>query len=60
MASSLEHLRPTTCSWCGTSADPPPLAWTVQSSDRGIEYLCEKCTRANARNIESNLPTDWW
>jgi hypothetical protein len=60
VASSLEHLRPTNCAWCGTSADTPPMTWTVQSSDRGTQYLCEKCTRDNARNIEGGLPTEWW
>lgn len=49
-----------TCVWCGTQAETVPLTWTVQTSDRGVEYLCEKCTRDNARQIESSLPTEWW
>lgn len=49
-----------TCVWCGTQAAPVPLTWTVQIGDRGVEYLCEKCTRDNARQIESSLPAEWW
>jgi hypothetical protein len=60
VASSLEHLRPTSCAWCGVASDTAPLTWTIQASERGIEYLCEKCTRVNARNIEGGLPTEWW
>jgi hypothetical protein len=60
VASSLEHLRPTTCAWCGTVTDTLPMTWTVQASDRGTQYLCEKCTRDNARNIEGGLPAEWW
>jgi hypothetical protein len=51
---------PVACSWCGTSADPAPVTWTVQSGARGIEYLCERCTRDNVRKIEGSLPTEWW
>ena len=48
------------CSWCGTSVDAVPITWTVQSGPRGLEYLCERCTRDNVRKIESSLPTDYW
>jgi hypothetical protein len=51
---------PVTCSWCGTRADDLPVTWTVQSGARGAEYLCEACTRDNARNIESGLSTEYW
>jgi len=37
-----------------------PVTWTVQSGPRGIEHLCETCTRTNVRQIESQLPTEWW
>jgi hypothetical protein len=60
VAISLEHVQPTSCSWCGTAVDIPPLTWTVQTSARGLQYLCEKCTRDNARNIEGQLPAEWW
>jgi hypothetical protein len=55
-----EALVPVACVWCGTQVDELPISWTVQTSDRGIEYLCETCTRDNARQIEGQLPTDWW
>jgi len=48
------------CNWCGTTADPVPVTWTVQSSDRGVEYLCETCTRDNVRKIEGSLPAEYW
>ena len=48
------------CVWCGTTAIGPPVTWTIQSADRGIEYLCESCTRDNVRKIEGSLPTEWW
>ena len=43
---------------CGTTAAPAPVTWTVQSSPRGVEYLCDKCTRDNVRKIESSLPAE--
>jgi hypothetical protein len=55
-----EPAAPTSCAWCGATADEPPVTWTVQSSDRGLEYLCEKCTRENVRKIEGSLPTEYW
>jgi hypothetical protein len=48
------------CVWCGSQAEGPPVTWTIQSSERGIEHLCERCTRDNVRKIEGSLPTDWW
>lgn len=49
-----------TCVWCGTQVDEAPVTWTVQTSERGLEWLCERCTRENVRKIEGSLPTDWW
>jgi hypothetical protein len=49
-----------TCSWCGTTVDAAPVTWTVQTGARGVEYLCDRCTRDNVRQIESSLPTDYW
>ena len=51
---------PITCSWCGASVEEAPVTWTVQSSARGVEYLCDACTRDNVRKIESSLPTEYW
>ena len=50
----------TACSWCGTSVEEVPVTWTLQSGARGIEYLCESCTRENVRKIEGSLPTEYW
>ena len=55
-----EATAPVTCGWCGVRADGAPVTWTMQTGPRGVEYLCEACTRDNARNIESSLPTDYW
>lgn len=52
--------RPVSCAWCGAVVDEVPVTWTIQASDRGIEYLCEACTRDNVRKIEGSLPTDYW
>lgn len=51
---------PVTCSWCGTQSEEASVTWTMQSGPRGLEYLCELCTRENARNIESGLSTEYW
>ena len=50
------------CTWCGVQAGGPPASWSVQTSDRGrgLEWLCEACTRANVRSIEGKLDSDWW
>lgn len=48
------------CSWCGATADPAPVTWTIQTGARGLEYLCETCTRDNVRKIEGSLPTEYW
>lgn len=57
-----EDGRPVFCSWCGTAAPDgvTPATWTIQSSERGMQWLCQTCTRANLRAIESSLPTDYW
>lgn len=52
--------RYVTCAWCGRSVDEAPVTWTVQVGARGVEHLCEQCTRDNVRKIEGSLPTEWW
>lgn len=49
-----------TCAWCGRSESEAPPTWTIQTGARGVEYLCESCTRENVRKIESSLPADYW
>ncbi|MFL6238382.1 MAG: hypothetical protein ACJ735_02655 [Actinomycetes bacterium] len=52
-------------------ADPPPATWSLSPTERGpegradgptrgIEWLCEKCTRENIRGIEGRLDSEWW
>jgi hypothetical protein len=56
----VEKSQPVWCSGCGAAVETAPATWTVQTSPRGTEYLCEHCTRTNVRNIESQLPAEWW
>ena len=49
-----------TCSLCGKVEDPPPPTWSLAPTERGSEWLCEKCTRDNIRGIEGRLDADWW
>ena len=50
----------TTCGVCGTTTDEPPVTWSSQSSARGQQWLCERCTRENIRSIEGRLDEAWW
>jgi hypothetical protein len=52
--------RPVACAWCGTSAEELPATWTCQFGERGREWLCERCTREQLRNIEGRLDAQWW
>ena len=49
-----------TCSVCGTTAEGPPLTWSMQVSERGQTWLCEACARDNLRSIEGKLDEAWW
>lgn len=50
-----------TCHWCGMTAAPPPPTWSISTDgERGVQYLCERCTRDNVRKIEGSLPTEYW
>jgi hypothetical protein len=40
--------------------DDPPVTWTMQTGERGVEWMCEACTRSNLRSVEGRLPTEWW
>jgi DNA-directed RNA polymerase subunit RPC12/RpoP len=55
-----EYSRPVSCGWCGRTVDEVPVTWTVQSDERGVSYLCGRCTRDNVRKIEGSLPTEYW
>jgi hypothetical protein len=49
-----------TCVRCGATADPPPPTWSMSTGARGVEWICEACTRENVRSIESKLDSEWW
>ena len=52
---------PVFCSWCGATApDGVPMTWSMQTSERGVQTLCESCTRTNVRSIEAKLDSEWW
>ena len=50
------------CAVCGSVADGPeaPLTWSTQVGRRGVELVCERCTRDNVRAIEGKLESEWW
>jgi hypothetical protein len=52
--------QPSTCAVCGTSVEERPATWSLQVSDRGATWLCERCTRDNLRSIEGKLDEAWW
>lgn len=55
--------RSATCTWCGAVAtEGTPLGWTLQTSERGrgLEHLCDACSRTNLRSIEARLDPEWW
>ncbi|CAN5126378.1 hypothetical protein BH20ACT5_BH20ACT5_25880 [soil metagenome] len=49
-----------TCTGCGRSEDEAPVTWTSQSTERGQQWLCDRCTRDNLRSIEGRLDETWW
>ncbi|MFL6138566.1 MAG: hypothetical protein ACJ74O_12285 [Frankiaceae bacterium] len=50
----------TVCAQCGVAVDEPPPTWMLQWTQRGEEWLCERCTRDNLRAIEARLDGAWW
>ena len=48
-----------TCSACGATAESP-LGWTTDVTDRGPQYLSERCSRENLRSIEGRLDPAHW
>ncbi|MDQ1689772.1 MAG: hypothetical protein QOK42_2747 [Frankiaceae bacterium] len=50
------------CGVCGTTAesDDAPLTWSTQLGRRGVELVCDRCTRENVRAIEGKLESEWW
>ena len=52
--------EPATCGVCGTVVEDRPATWSLQVSERGQVWLCERCTRENLRSIEGRLDEAWW
>jgi hypothetical protein len=52
--------EPCTCAVCGTSLEERPATWSLQVSERGARWICERCTRDNLRSIEGKLDEAWW
>lgn len=52
----------TTCSVCGRTAEgeTPPLTWSSSTTERGVQWVCDVCTRENVRSIEGRLDEAWW
>jgi len=49
-----------TCGACGITVDVRPATWSMQVSERGVQWLCDTCTRQNLRSIEGKLDEAWW
>jgi hypothetical protein len=53
--------EPAYCAVCGTlAAEGVPPTWSMQHSERGLQIVCDECTRANIRSIEGRLDEAWW
>ncbi len=52
--------EPAECGGCGTAVDERPATWSLQVSERGRSWLCDRCTRDNLRSIEGKLDEAWW
>lgn len=50
----------TSCAVCGTTVDEVPVTWSRQVTERGQQWLCDRCTRENLRSIEGRLDEAWW
>lgn len=53
--------EPAYCAVCGLLAPRGvPATWALQLSERGLQVLCDGCTRKNLRSIEGRLDEAWW
>jgi hypothetical protein len=52
--------EPATCSHCGVTVDERPATWSLDVTERGARWICERCTRENLRAIEGKLDQTWW
>jgi hypothetical protein len=37
-----------------------PPGWSLSTSARGVDRVCQRCTRAHVRDIEAKLDEEWW
>jgi hypothetical protein len=44
----------------GDDGDILPLGWSLSTSRRGVQRLCDRCTREHVRDIEAKLDEEWW
>ncbi|MGH9084807.1 MAG: hypothetical protein ACRDYW_05090 [Acidimicrobiales bacterium] len=57
---------PNVCGRCGAAGpdgddgDSLPLGWSLSTSRRGVQRLCDRCTREHVRDIEAKLDEEWW
>ena len=57
----MTHQEPAYCAVCGRlGADGVPATWSMQHTERGLQVLCDECTRSNIRSIEGRLDEAWW
>lgn len=53
--------EPAYCAVCARLApEGAPATWSMQQSGRGLQMLCDTCTRENLRSIEGKLDEAWW
>jgi uncharacterized protein with PIN domain len=53
------------CIRCGTALDSETdpvaaLAWVAERDRGATTWLCPKCARQHARDIEGKLPSEYW
>ena len=51
---------PFVCIRCQRIETELPLTWTVTVEARRTSYVCDDCSRADIRGIESRLDPEWW
>lgn len=53
--------QPLTCAMCARrSSRADAVAWSREVTGRGVQWLCERCTRENLRSIEGRIDEAAW
>jgi hypothetical protein len=42
------------------SDEEHPVGWSSSTSKRGVQLVCDRCTREHVRDIEAKLDEEWW